>query len=108
MWTQSEAVELCRVIESICPPYGCHVALTGGALYKDGPRKDADILFYRVRQVDQIDIPGLFESLAGIGVIKQSGFGWCHKAEWRGKAIDIFFPEEVEGEYKRPASEDLR
>ena len=49
-WTQQHAIELCKRIESVCPRYGCHVALTGGLLYKDGPRKDCDILFYRIRQ----------------------------------------------------------
>lgn len=44
-WTQAEAIALCREIEQICPRFGCHVALTGGCLYKDGPRKDADLLY---------------------------------------------------------------
>ncbi len=43
VWTQEEAIELCRIIEDICPQAGCHVALTGGCLYKDGERKDLDI-----------------------------------------------------------------
>lgn len=45
-WTQSEAIDFCKKIEAICIKYGCHVALTGGTLYGDGPRKDCDILFY--------------------------------------------------------------
>jgi hypothetical protein len=44
-WTLAEAVEVCRQVEAICPPFGCHVALTGGTLYKDGERKDLDLLF---------------------------------------------------------------
>lgn len=43
MWTQKEAIELCVKIEAICPKYGCHVALTGGLLYKEGERKDRGI-----------------------------------------------------------------
>src|ERR1035437_5571090 len=54
-WTQTEAIELCVKVEAICPKYGCHVALTGGLLYKQGKRKDCDLLFYRIRQVEQID-----------------------------------------------------
>lgn len=98
-WTQIEAIKLCREIESISPQFGAHVALTGGLLYKDGQRKDADILFYRIRQWKQIDSEGLFAALkASLGIEKTGGFGWCHKATWNGKPIDFFFPEE-DGEY---------
>ena len=61
--TLYRAVEICRSIECECPKFGCHVALTGGTLYKDGERKDLDILFYRIRQVENIDYDSLFEFL---------------------------------------------
>jgi len=96
-WTQTEAIELCRVIELICPAHGCHVALTGGLLYKQGERKDCDILFYRIRQVKEIDQERLWEALALIGFEKQSGFGWCFKATYKEKPVDCFFPEEQGG-----------
>lgn len=102
-WTQSEAVALCRKIEEICPQYGCHVALTGGTLYKDGERKDCDILFYRIRQVEEINFGGLLDGLRDIGINYASGFGWCVKFDCDGKNIDAFFPEE-QGEY--PVDED--
>ena len=101
-WTQSEAIELCKKIESICPPHGCHVALTGGLLYKEGPRKDCDILFYRIRQRKTIDFDGLWKALEAIGFVKKSGFGWCYKAEFDGKPVDCFSPEDFGGEYVRP------
>lgn len=98
VWTLAQAVDLARLIEDVCPKFGCHVALTGGLLYKDGARKDADFLFYRIRQVDEVDKDGLFEALAALGIGNVRGFGWCHKAEWRGQPIDFFFPDE-DGEY---------
>lgn len=105
-WTLNAAVALCREVEAICPPFGCHVALTGGCLYKDGWRKDCDLLFYRIRQVDEIDKLGLFEALKRIGVNVKSGFGWCHKATWMDThPIDLFFPEE-DGEYPPVAEPD--
>jgi len=67
-----EATLICRLIESIAPNYGCHVALTGGTLYKSGDRKDVDILFYRIRQVDKIDYDGLFKGLEEIGIKKKN------------------------------------
>lgn len=100
MWNRDEALSLCYAIEQICPPFGCHVALTGGLLYKAGQRKDADILFYRIRQINAIDLDGLFAALVEIGVNKTSGFGWVHKAEYGGKKIDFFFPEAPDGEYE--------
>lgn len=106
-WTQSEAIALCRNIEDICPAFGCHVALTGGCLYKDGRRKDADILFYRIRQVEQIDIDGLFAALEAIGIKKMAGFGFVHKARFESKGIDFFFPESAgSSDYQTPAEPD--
>lgn len=35
-WTTHEALALCRLIEEFAPLYDCHVALTGGTLYKNG------------------------------------------------------------------------
>lgn len=97
-WTQAAALDLCRTLERIAPQFGAHVGLTGGLLYKDGPRKDCDVLIYRIRQTPVIDEDGLFQAFAAAGVTKTGGFGWCHKAEWRGMPIDFFFPEEA-GEY---------
>lgn len=97
-WTLEEAVALCVLIEGICPKFGCHIGLTGGTLYKPGERKDCDIIFYRIRQVERIDLEGLWKALDEVGIQEVSGFGWCHKATYQGKSIDIFFPEEVEGD----------
>jgi hypothetical protein len=99
-WSINKAVELCKKIEAVCPKYGCHVALTGGTLYKDGFRKDCDILFYRIRQVDEIDLAGLINALAGIGLVKISGFGWCHKFTYEGMPVDGFMPEAPDGQYE--------
>jgi len=95
-WTQGEALALVREIEGVAPEFGAHVALTGGLLYKDGVRKDADILFYRIRQVDGIDEAGLFTKLADLGIVRTKRHGWVQKARWQGKSIDFFFPEYVD------------
>lgn len=98
-WTHQQAVSLCVSIESVCPKFGCHVALTGGLLYKDGERKYLDILFYRIRQSKEIKMDGLWDALDGIGVSMKSGFGWCYKGEFESRPIDFFFPEEQGGHY---------
>ncbi len=99
VWTQEEAIALAVEAEALAPKFGCHVALTGGCLYKahDGSRrKDCDLMFYRIRQVDQIDQEGLFKALETIGIkiVKSFTGMWVVKAEWNGKPMDLFFPEE--------------
>lgn len=98
-WNRADAMALCSVIEGFCPQFGCHVALTGGLLYREGDRKDFDILFYRIRQTPEIDMVGLKSALTNIGFwCDPKSFGWCHKATFNGKPIDMFFPEEQASE----------
>jgi len=97
-WTQQEAVNLAKIVESFAPDYGCHVGLTGGCLYREGPRKDCDLLFYRIRQAESIDIEGLLKALESIGVIILRGFGFCYKCAYGLKDLDLLIPEEP-GEY---------
>lgn len=108
-WTQLEAIELCRKVEEGCPAFGCHVALTGGLLYKEGDRKDCDLLFYRIRQIPEIDMPGLFNFLESIGLETPTGFGWVYKSKVEGpKSLDLFFPEEQGGEYTEEERAECR
>jgi hypothetical protein len=96
VWTLEEAVELCRYLEAIAPDFGCHVALTGGCLYKDGRRKDADIMFYRIRQKPVIDQAGLLDALKRIhGIEVVASHGWVIKVTYDGKPVDLFFPEDI-------------
>lgn len=93
---QSLAVVLCRAIEAVAPEFGCHVALTGGCLYKDGDRKDIDLIFYRIRQVDEINRAGLIPALCKLGIVFPLDIvssNWCIKANWHGINIDCLFPE---------------
>jgi hypothetical protein len=93
VWTLETAAQLCRMVEDIAPSFGAHVALTGGCLYKDGERKDVDLVFYCIRQCDAIDEQGLLDGLAleGFSIGKQHG--WVYKAMYEGKEVDLFFPE---------------
>lgn len=86
---------MCFVVESFIVASGikCHVALTGGCLYGSGERKDCDILFYRVRQVDEINRDLLESKLKEIGLVVEKRFGWMSKATFHGKKVDIFYPE---------------
>ena len=95
-WTRQESIELLTKIEQVCPSTGCHVALTGGVLYKKGPRKDLDIIFYRIRQIERIDKDKLFDLLdKKFNIVISSKHGWMCKAICKNtnRGIDIFFPE---------------
>ena len=94
MWNHESALRLVQEIEAICPQYGCHVGLTGGCLYKDGDRKDCDIILYRIRQTPTINLKGLFEALKPLAIDVVGGFGWCYKATHPIGPIDILIPEE--------------
>lgn len=91
-WVQAEALTLARAVEQVSPEFGYHVALTGGLLYKDGPRKDADLVFYSIRQRDG-DRKGLLAAMTALGVTVDGTFGWMNKSRWLGKTVDLFFPE---------------
>lgn len=102
MWTQAEAIKLARRVEELAPMYGCHVALTGGCLYKDGQRKDLDLLFYPNNN-EWPNIEALFESLERNLNIKLadkrplSEEHWFYKADFHGRTIDCFFYYQKKG-----------
>lgn len=99
-WTLEQGVKLCRLVNRALPgAAGRHVALTGGTLYKDGPRKDVDMLFYRVRQVQEIDKSALGAILLDLGFTLGPDHGWVWKATYEGKDVDMFFPDHNDGEY---------
>lgn len=103
-WTQGVAIEWCREAEKIAPEFGYHVALTGGCLYKEGARKDLDVVFYSIRGMQQ-DHAALLarlveECLIGpLGEADTSGF--AIKASLGSRPIDLLFPESS-GNYGGP------
>lgn len=104
-WTRDEAVFFAAQLEALAPQFQAHVALTGGCLYKMGERKDADFLFYRIRQAERIDTEGLMAAIRDrLGVTLGRDHGWVWKATLGDRKIDFFFPERPENEM--PARRD--
>lgn len=88
------AEELCKVLYGKLEPIGYYPALTGGLLYKDGNRKDIDIIIYRNRQkVESFETVDLTLVLSEVGVTITASFGFVTKAKWKGLVVDIFNPE---------------
>lgn len=93
-WTKADAIELAVKLEAIAPRFGYHVALTGGLLYKEGLRKDADFLFYSIRQEKTPQRKKLMKALEKeFGFSDTEVYGWMCKTRYEGKGVDIFFPE---------------
>ena len=99
-WSQSEAIELCKRIESFAPQYGFHVALTGGCLYRDGERSDIDLIFYRDRRYNK-NVLGLLNRLAVLFECFPFGAGsedfqtnnWRYVLYSHQRKIDVLFPQ---------------
>jgi hypothetical protein len=109
-WSIDEAREVCKLINSISLPYNCHPALTGGLLYKDGPRKDCDIVMYQRGDTkgakSEIDWVGLWAALKNVGITLERDYGYCKKCLWKGKMIDILDPTD-DGTYNMQHDQDV-
>jgi hypothetical protein len=92
--TISDGINLCKLMQKELDEIGLFPALTGGLIYKDGQRKDIDIVIYRHRQklrfFETIDIKKQLES---IGIEITGFYGFVTKAKWNGFIVDIFNPE---------------
>lgn len=101
MWGRKQAIALCKQIEEFSPEFGAHVALTGGLLYKEGRRKDCDILFYRHRTFPEIRKKKLLEEIGKKTLVQiEKDFGFVVKAKIGKLQIDFFFPEGQDGLYE--------
>lgn len=97
-------VQLCRLVHSVSPSFGIFPALTGGTLYRNGPRKDYDVILYHHRQMQQ-DYQQLGATLALLGITDPNGNAlwkytdplWCTKAKWAGNSVDFLCPD-VDGD----------
>lgn len=91
-WTQAEAIALCKTIEKRCPVVGFHVAMTGGCLFKDGPRSDLRLVFYSIRHIKP-DVHQLMNILGFLGFDHITGGGWRYIGYIGDKKVDLLFPE---------------
>ena len=94
-----EAEKLCRKMYDELSPEGYYPALTGGLLYKDGPRKDIDIVVFRNRQkhlsFEMLDIKNELEDMGFYDIIF---YGFVTKARYDGLVVDLFNPESLMGD----------
>lgn len=86
-------IELCKKLYEVMQGAGIYPALTGGCLYKDGNRKDIDVLLYRNRQQSTFEIEDLEFLLKRAGLTDFNHYGFVTKAKWNGITVDLFNPE---------------
>ena len=108
-WELTEALALCAAIHALpSEKFHCHPALTGGLLYKSGPRKDCDIVIYQRGDVNgerlPIDWTGLWPALEGIGLMLVMDYGYVKKCLYKGKLVDVFDPTQDGGNYGQTES----
>lgn len=99
-WVQSEALELAVQLEDALKPFGWHIALTGGCLYKEAQRKDVDFIAYRNDMSVELKQSTVVDALNTIGVRCAHAFTRVIKCEYKGKSVDIIIPE-MDGEYEQ-------
>lgn len=93
--TRSQGIELCKIIYEKLSVKGYFPALTGGLIYKEGNRKDIDIVIYRNREMPSFEISDIHGLLVDCGLKDLKHFGFVTKADWNGVVVDLFNPESV-------------
>jgi hypothetical protein len=97
--TRELAIELAIACEAVAPRFGFHTALTGGCLYKQGARKDIDILFYEHSNAQAYDKAGLLAALAAeLRFVIGNDHGRVVKTTHWGRTVDLLFPG-YDGDY---------
>jgi hypothetical protein len=87
-----KAIELCKQLYYVLEKRGVYPALTGGTLYKNGERKDIDIVLYRAESGNPLDVNDVWDDLCSIGMFIAFNYDRVAKCTWQGIDIDLIFP----------------
>lgn len=91
---KDKAIKLCSKLYQILSPLYFYPALTGGCLYKEGERKDCDVVIFRNRQAHtDFELRDLEPVLSLAGFTDFQHFGFVTKCKYQGDALDLFNPE---------------
>lgn len=87
-----QAIQLCRKLyQELSPDY--YPALTGGTLYKDGARKDIDIVIYRNKDGATFEFDEIEDKLKNVGLTDFKHYGYVTKCRYGGLSVDLMNPE---------------
>lgn len=106
-WDTGSAIDFCILLEQIAPTYGAHVALTGGLLYREGMRKDCDIVLYRHGgRIEPIDRDGFkVACVEALDMTTVRADGRVYKMLYEGKQVDFLFHDSDEAAFANPNSD---
>lgn len=99
--TQLEtAIELCKLLESLSEETNAHPALSGGTLYKEGERKDIDIVLFLHNLPENHKVLPYINDITGVYFDKIEGLSFSKqctervvKGTYKGYDIDFIYPE---------------
>jgi hypothetical protein len=101
LWSQERAIEFCRQLEPLAEKYKGHIALTGGTLYKDGERKDVDIVVYNHGTMNEFDRAGFERALDQELGIAIDRFGYVSRGTTAaGCQIDFIYNAKLDDSYE--------
>jgi hypothetical protein len=95
--TQQEAIKLSVIIEQHVSQVGYHVALTGGCLYRNGDRKDADFILYPHKPDKTVDRDTIKQALGTAGFVDffETDIEYTNReillSKFAGRRCDFFF-----------------
>lgn len=104
----NKGIELCKLLHEKLKGAGFFPALTGGLLYKNGERKDIDIVIYRHREQVKFEMNQIEHLLSDCGLTDFIFYGFVTKAKWQGITVDLFNPESDESDTYPVNSEQAR
>lgn len=98
-------VSVCKLLEPIAARCGFHVALTGGTLYKQGARKDIDVILYTHNggELDERQLGIFLSKLHEVRIRVNSQWSRVIKLVWKRDpltviSIDLIIPQ-IDGDY---------
>lgn len=111
----SNAIRICTILYKLLKPYHVFPALTGGTLYKQGLRKDLDIILYKGSNGGELQLltqlrpnrPLADKTVSLEYLLKEAGFeyildyGRVVKCKYQDIDIDLIMPEAPEGTYPK-------
>lgn len=102
-YTIEDAQRICTKLYEPLRAIGVFIGVTGGSLYKEGPRKDIDLLVYLntshadIETTDIEDMPmriiDVISKAADVNEYTTEYFGYVTKTFIDGIPVDILFPE---------------
>ena len=112
LYTIEDAQRICAKLYEPLRDIGVFIGITGGVVYKEGPRKDVDLLLYLHEKVSEevaqskyakdgllCTIVEKISEVSSVDMDTVAFFGYVTKLTIDGIPVDILFPEYGRNDY---------